>query len=757
MKKRILALLLTLALVLPAVSCDVLLSNPNSSGNPSDSQSQNNTPSDSEKAPVSSKPETRPQTPPDSEPEDSQPANQPDDTEYVEPEVSLPNDEPQTEVKEPDSEPNVTMTPPETMAEPETTAEPLPFVEPYEADIVASSFDTFYVNGEMYFDYDGGAGDKLDAQGNLIAFKTDEACQSMMLRGWIGFGREIQSFGYYIDTYDFIYGDFATATEDPVKAAGGEYASRFEILVPLANLGAGEHRVGFVVKLSDGTVVRLREEITVVIEKTYWQDSGILTHLSFDELDLWADDLELADVFIPGSSSSWNGVADCDLNADFLRYRGWIGATGNAIGCFGYRINGGKAVYDDSFTVEPEDMVVSVAIGITGATTASRMGVFIPVDSLEMGDNTVTVLYQDDLGNTVILSEFTVNLSETSTNEPDGPTDIPEDPMQPANLFYASDLDTLSNAMGIHHISVVRDSFLHIVPSNGDPNYYPFASVSGARYVAIRYRTTDAFNANIQIYIASRGVGPVNDSSMLQQAVIVDGEWHLAILDTQSLIDASIYDGKYVSYFRFDPLESGYMLDASGEPYYTEGTQIYARYDLPEGCSIDISYIGFFHSVDAAEQFDSQLPRDDTFFDGEIPEIPVSNGLLYVMNGDLSYSLNSIGSCTESDLVIPQSYMGLPVTRISPRAFWEATQLTSVVIPDSVKIIEQDSFPYCHNLKAVYIGRGVETIGPWAFFSCSSLTDIYYAGSKAEWEKISKGQQWYTSNATIHFNSEYQP
>ena len=95
MKKRILALLLTLALVLPAVSCDVLLSNPNSSGNPSDSQSQNNTPSDSEKAPVSSKPETRPQTPPDSQPEDSQPANQPNDTEYVEPETEY--IEPETE------------------------------------------------------------------------------------------------------------------------------------------------------------------------------------------------------------------------------------------------------------------------------------------------------------------------------------------------------------------------------------------------------------------------------------------------------------------------------------------------------------------------------------------------------------------------------------------------------------------------------------------------------------------------------------
>ena len=71
MKKRILALLLTLALVLPAVSCDILLADPNAPATPSDSQSEsnsNNTP-DTERVP-SKGPEvhTQPETPPDSEP-----------------------------------------------------------------------------------------------------------------------------------------------------------------------------------------------------------------------------------------------------------------------------------------------------------------------------------------------------------------------------------------------------------------------------------------------------------------------------------------------------------------------------------------------------------------------------------------------------------------------------------------------------------------------------------------------------------------
>ena len=142
-----------------------------------------------------------------------------------------------------------------------------PYVEADDpaAGKVAHSFDTFYVNGGMYFPEDGGAGDKLTAQDNTIVFGEGEAHDSMILRGWIGFSQPMASFGYYIDNYKFVYGEFFTATEDGVKAAGGEHASRFEILVPLTALEGGAHKIGFVVKLEDGTVVRLREDLKVII------------------------------------------------------------------------------------------------------------------------------------------------------------------------------------------------------------------------------------------------------------------------------------------------------------------------------------------------------------------------------------------------------------------------------------------------------------------------------------------------------------
>ena len=205
---------------------------------------------------------------------------------------------------------------------------------------------------------------------------------------------------------------------------------------------------------------------------------------------------------------------------------------------------------------------------------------------------------------------------EDTTAQPEGPTEPPatedpdtNDPMEPVNVFVAADIQTVTggdpNSI-TQDCLTLEDGYIHVVPIGSDPYWYPFSSVDGARYVAIRYRT-DATGADIQMYIGSTGNGPSDDSSMLRQSVIADSEWHVAIFDTQSLIDAGIYDGKYVSYFRFDALEAGYILDENGEPYKPDG-QNYARYTLPDGCSIDVAYIGFFHNEEAIAKYN--IDRD---------------------------------------------------------------------------------------------------------------------------------------------------
>ena len=185
-------------------------------------------------------------------------------------------------------------------------------------------------------------------------------------------------------------------------------------------------------------------------------------------------------------------------------------------------------------------------------------------------------------------------------------TEAPVDPADPIGVYEADKISTIvgGDPSNITQDCVsLEDGYLHVVPIGADPYWYPFANVKGARYVSIRYRT-DATGADIQMYIGSTGAGPSNDDSMLRQPVVADGEWHLAIFDTQEIIDKGLYDGSTVSYFRFDALEAGYKLDENGEKYYIEGTETWARYTLPENCYIDVEYIAFFNTAEYAAAYD---------------------------------------------------------------------------------------------------------------------------------------------------------
>ena len=88
-------------------------------------------------------------------------------------------------------------------------------------------------------------------------------------------------------------------------------------------------------------------------------------------------------------------------------------------------------------------------------------------------------------------------------------------------------------------------------------------------------------------------------------------------------------------------------------------------------------------------------------------------------------SVTSIGrsafeSCAGlTSIIIPSS-----VTRIGAGAFESCTGLTSIELPDSIMNIEENTFSYCSELMSVKIGNNVISIGSWAFFECNNLLSI---------------------------------
>ena len=76
------------------------------------------------------------------------------------------------------------------------------------------------------------------------------------------------------------------------------------------------------------------------------------------------------------------------------------------------------------------------------------------------------------------------------------------------------------------------------------------------------------------------------------------------------------------------------------------------------------------------------------------------------------------------DVVIPDSYNGKPVTKLGNELFYSCDTLTSIVIPDTIAIIEEGVASFCQNLTSVYIGKNVSYIGYYSFKESPKLASI---------------------------------
>ena len=113
----------------------------------------------------------------------------------------------------------------------------------------------------------------------------------------------------------------------------------------------------------------------------------------------------------------------------------------------------------------------------------------------------------------------------------------------------------------------------------------------------------------------------------------------------------------------------------------------------------------------------------------EVDGIVEVNGIYYILNDSTKEAkVTSRSDKYEGDIVIPSSIVyedvEYRVTSIRESAFSRCTGLTSIIMPNSVKIIEKYTFYDCYNLSTITMPDSLYYIEESAFSGCESLTSI---------------------------------
>ena len=103
-----------------------------------------------------------------------------------------------------------------------------------------------------------------------------------------------------------------------------------------------------------------------------------------------------------------------------------------------------------------------------------------------------------------------------------------------------------------------------------------------------------------------------------------------------------------------------------------------------------------------------------------------AQGLIYdyADESESSLAVVGVGELENTDVVIPSEVNGLPVTTIANKAFYDNTEITSLIIPDTITEIGEYAFHYCISLTDIKIGDGMEKIGAYAFYFCTALKNV---------------------------------
>lgn len=138
------------------------------------------------------------------------------------------------------------------------------------------------------------------------------------------------------------------------------------------------------------------------------------------------------------------------------------------------------------------------------------------------------------------------------------------------------------------------------------------------------------------------------------------------------------------------------------------------------------------------------------FYNTNFSSVVVKDGI-----ADMNIGAYTFNKCSE----LRSASLSNRLTAIGEGAFMN-TPLVWVKISNGnhTMTIGKEAFNGCSDLKVISLPKNVTGVGDGAFYNCSSLTDVYYAGTQKQYNALctstGDGNSAYTKNATWHYESD---
>jgi len=137
------------------------------------------------------------------------------------------------------------------------------------------------------------------------------------------------------------------------------------------------------------------------------------------------------------------------------------------------------------------------------------------------------------------------------------------------------------------------------------------------------------------------------------------------------------------------------------------------------------------------KNYGDNYPNQDVGGDDEISET-FSQGLQFEVSEDRTYFIvKDMGTCTDTKVVVPSTYNGLPVKELGYGAFGGGSmvkpnvpRVSEVILPNSIVKIGNGAFANNSYLTKIKFGNSVESIDSDAFYNCDNIKEVHIPSIK---------------------------